>query len=89
MPVASGVQAVGTAASSINTTDVMPFALHVHNNDNTDAIYIGGPGVTAATGMRLEKLERAVLQMGPADRVYVVSTKTGHSISWLKITKAA
>ena len=87
MPVSSGSVPVGTAATLIDTTDVMPWRIRIHNNDNTDAMFIGGPDVTTTTGMKLEKLQEVELEMQPNDRVYAVSTKTGHNVSFLKITK--
>lgn len=88
MPVSSGQLSVGTAATLIDSTDVMPWRLRVHNNDNTDAIYIGGSAVSTATGMKLEKLQEVTLEMAPNDRAYVVSTKTGHTISFMKMTQS-
>ena len=87
MALTSGQVTVGTAATLIDTTDVMPWTLRIHNNDNTDAMFIGGPTVTTTTGMKLEKLEELELQMQPNDRVYAVSSKAGHVISFIKITK--
>ena len=87
MALTSGQVTVGTAATLINTTDVMPWTLRIHNNDNTDAMFIGGPTVTTTTGMKLEKLEELELQMQPLDRVYAVSSKAGHVLSFIKITK--
>lgn len=85
--ITSGQVAVGTAATLIDTTDVMPWRLRVHNNDNTDAVYIGGPSVTTANGMKLEKLQEVVLEMAPNDRAYAISSKTGHTVSFLKMTQ--
>lgn len=87
MPVTSGQVTVGTAATLIDTTDVMPFHLQINNNDNTDTVYIGGSGVTALTGMAVQKLEHQIFDLQPLDRMYAVSTKAGHTISWVKVTK--
>lgn len=88
MPVTSGKVAVGTAAVEIPETCVMPFSLQIHNDDNTDTVFIGGPGVTSATGMRLVKLESVRLDLSPLDKVYVVSTKSGHSVSYVAFRKS-
>lgn len=87
MPIQSGQVAVGTAAVVIPVTSVSPFILEIHNNDNTDTVYLGGPGVTTTTGLLLEKLESHQFEMGPNDRIFCVSTKSGHTISWLAILK--
>jgi len=88
MPLSSGSVAVGTAATEIPVTSVNPFLLEVHNNDNTDEVYLGGPGVTTANGLLLDKLESIKFEMTPGDRMFCVSTKTGHTVSWLAILKA-
>lgn len=87
MPVGGGQVTVGTTATEIPETCVMPFALQIHNDDNTDKVYIGGPGVTTTTGMRLNKLESIRLELSPLDRVYAVSSKTGHTISYVTFRK--
>lgn len=87
MPITSGQVSVGTAATPINTTDNMPWQLQIANNDNTDTVFVGGPGVTPATGMAVQKLEHQIFPMNPLDQMYCVSTKAGHNISFLKITK--
>lgn len=87
MSVLSGVTTVGTAATEIPTTSTMPWTLEIKNNDNTDAVYIGGPAVTTTTGLRLSKEERIELPLSPLDRVYAISTKAGHSVSWIRLAK--
>jgi len=87
MAFTSGKVTVGTAATLVDTTDVMPWQLQIANNDNTDTVFIGGAGVTPTTGMAVQKLEHLVFDMSPLDRLYAVSTKSGHVISWVKSTK--
>ena len=87
MAVSSGKVTVGTAATLIDTTDVMPWHIQVANNDNTDTVFLGGPDVTATTGMALQKLEHVSFDMQPLDRLYAVSSKSGHTVSWIKMTK--
>ena len=87
MAVSSGQVTVGTAATAIPVTSVNPYTLRVHNDDNTDTLFLGGPGVTAANGIRLTKLESFSIDLRPADRLFVVASKAGHSMSWLAVTK--
>jgi len=87
MPIQSGKTAVGTAATVLPITSPNPFLLTVHNNDNTDAVYLGGPDVTAANGLVVNKIETLQFEVTPGDRIWAVSTKTGHNLSWLAITK--
>jgi hypothetical protein len=50
-------------------------------------MYPGGPEVTVNTGIKLDKLQEVELPMQPLDRVYAVASKSGHPISFIKITK--
>ena len=84
MTISSGTTSVGTAATAVDATAPMPFRLMIHNNDNTDAVYVGGDAVTTNTGMIVKKLEHLDFVMYPGEVLYAVSTKEGHSISWLK-----
>lgn len=84
MTISSGTASIGTAASAVDATSPMPFRLMIHNNDNTDAVYLGGAAVTTSTGMVLAKSERIEFVMYPGEVLYAVSTKEGHAISWLK-----
>jgi len=88
MPVTSGKVAVGTVATEIPETCVMPFALQIHNNDNTDEVFVGGPDVTTATGYQLNKLESIRFDLNPLDRLYLISTKTGHDVSYVAFKKS-
>ncbi len=84
MAISSGRMTVGTVATIIDGTSNSNFRLIVHNNDNTDAVFIGGPDVTTATGFVVKKEESIQLEMNPLDSVYAVSGKAGHTISYLK-----
>jgi len=87
MPIQNGQVSVGTAVTEIPVTSVNPFLLEIHNNDNSDEVFLGGPGVTTSNGYQLNKLETVKFEMTPGDRMFCVSTKTGHTISWLAILK--
>ena len=88
MPVSSGRVSVGTAATEIPETCVMPFSVQLHNDDNSDNVFIGGPDVTATTGLQLNKLESLRLDLNPLDRLYAVSTKAGHNLSYVAFRKS-
>jgi len=88
MPISSGQVAVGTAATVIDGTCTMPFALQVHNDDNSDDLFLGGPDVTITTGMRVNKLEQLRIDMNPLDKLYAVSSKAGHQVSFLVFRKS-
>ena len=84
----SGQTSVGTAATVIDGVLIggyagNPYRLMIHNNDNTDAIYLGGSAVTTSTGLMLDKGVMLQLTVSPTDLLYAVATKNGHVISWL------
>jgi hypothetical protein len=82
--ITTGHVTVGTTRVQIDGTSVSDFKLHIHNMDNTDAVYIGGPDVTVANGLVLQKLESIMLECYPSETVFVVSQKAGHVISYLR-----
>lgn len=84
MAITSGVMTVGTVATIIDGTSNSNFRLIIHNNDNTDAVFVGGSDVTIANGFVVKKEESIQLEMNPLDSVYAVSAKAGHTISYLK-----
>ena len=84
MPITSGRMTVGTVATIVDGTFNSNFRLLIHNNDNTDAVFIGGPDVTTANGLVVNKQESIQLEMNPLDSLFAVSAKAGHTISYLK-----
>lgn len=83
----SGTTVVGTTATLVDGLSVNPFRIHLHNNDNTDAVYIGGSAVTINDGLKLNKEDSVELIINPLEALYAVSAKAGHVISWLKQTE--
>lgn len=84
----SGQTSIGTVATVIDGVLIggyagNPYRLIIHNNDNTDAVYIGGSAVTTSTGLMMDKGEMIHLTVSPTDLLYAVSTKSGHIMSWL------
>ena len=83
----SGQTSVGTIATHIdgvlNGYAGNPYRLFLHNNDNTDAVYLGGSDVTISTGLMVDKGVMIQLTVSPTDLLYAVSGKTGHIISWM------
>lgn len=85
--ISNGHTTVGTAATLIDGLEVNPFRLHLHNDDNTDAVYLGGSAVTTSNGLMLQKLDSIELTINPLEALHAVSTKAGHVLSWLKQTE--
>jgi hypothetical protein len=86
MALASGTVAVGTAATQINGASANPMRLHIANNDNTDTLYLGASNVTVNTGLVLGKLERIEFELNAGERIFAVSSKAGHVLSYITQT---
>ena len=84
--VSNGRVSIGTAATPIDGLYNQHAHMVIHNDDNTDVVFIGGPGVTPATGLTLKKEDTLQFTLGPLEQLYAVSTKAGHTISYLRQT---
>jgi hypothetical protein len=82
--ISSGQVTVGTVATLVDGTSTSDFRLTIHNMNNDDGIYIGGPNVTITTGMQLLKLETLQLQMSPSSELYAVADKLNLKLGFLK-----
>jgi len=85
--ITSGQTSIGTSPTLIDGLEVNPFRLHLHNNDNTTDVFLGGSAVTTTTGLKLLKLDSIELIINPLEALYAVSSKAGHEVSWLKQTE--
>jgi len=84
--ISNGQTSIGTAATAIDGVSSNPSLLTIHNNDNSDKIYLGNSTVTTSNGLQLLNLESYQFQLQPLEQVYAVSTKAGHTISWMRQT---
>ena len=82
----NGRVSVGTVAVPIDGVYEQYARMILHNDDNTDAVYIGGAGVTTSNGLVLQKEQTIDIGIGPLEQLYAVSGKTGHTISFLRQT---
>lgn len=82
--ISSGQVTIGTTPTLIDGTSTSDFRLTIHNMNNDDAIYIGGPNVTTTNGMQLLKLETLQLDMSPMSELYAVADKANLKIGFLK-----
>lgn len=87
MALSNGTTIIGTVPTLVDGLSVNPFRIHLHNNDNTDAVYFGGSAVTVNDGLKLLKEDSIELIINPLEALYAVSTKAGHVVSWLKQTE--
>lgn len=81
----SGQMDVGTTPTQIDGNRNIPSHLVITNLDNTDNLYVGNGNVTTANGLVVQKLQSFEIEVPANDAVYVVSSKTGHHISWMRI----
>jgi hypothetical protein len=84
MSLLSGNTTVGTSATLIDGVAWHnPVLLHIHNNDNTTSVHIGGPDVTTSNGLELLKQDSLEITLHQANQIYCVSSKSGHIVSWI------
>jgi hypothetical protein len=82
----SGRAAIGTVATPVDGIYQGYSNLTLHNDDNTDAVFIGGADVTPSNGLTLRKEDTVQFELAPLEQLFVVSTKAGHTISFLRQT---
>jgi len=82
--ITTGQITVGTTRVQIDTSSNSDFRLHIHNMDNTDDVYIGNENVTTANGFALFKRDSVEMQCYANERVFAISSKGNHPISFLK-----
>jgi actin-related protein len=84
MALFSGNTTVGTVATLIDGVAWNnPVLLHIHNDDSTTSVHIGGSDVTTSTGMELLKQDSLEITLHQANQIYCVSSKSGHIVSWI------
>ena len=86
MSITQGQVSVGTAVSQLNNPQAMPGIVHITNQDNTDTVFVGGAAVTTSTGHGILKSNSIDIQIFAGQVLYAISSKSGHSVSWLHIT---
>ena len=85
MAISSGQLLVGATPSAIDGVSTNPYRLVIHNHSSTKTIFIGGPDVTIANGLPLEKEQYLDLIISPNQQLYVVSDSAGHEFAWLRM----
>ena len=85
--ITSGTQTVGTTRVAINGIAAAPCHIQIRNNDNTKTLYVGGPDVTIANGLAIDKLITVEFDLPAGEQMWMVSSDTGHSVSWLRLVQ--
>jgi len=84
MSVVTGQLAVGTATpSQVNQPSVHSIFVHIHNNDNTNNLLIGGADLNASNGMILPKLDSIEIILQPLDVLYLLASSGTINASYL------
>jgi len=85
MAISSGQQVIGIIPAAIDGVSTNPYRLHLHNNDNAKALFIGNSNVTIANGMKMDGGAMYEFIISPNQQLHVVSETGTHTISWLRI----
>ncbi len=84
MAISSGQVEIGLTPTLVDGTHNSNFRLAIHNMNNDDTIFLGGPDVTPTNGFQLLKLDTIQFELNPLESIYAVSTKTGLKLGYLK-----
>jgi len=79
----TGQLTVNSTPIPIDGVSVDPTRIHIHNNDNTTNLVLGGSDVTLTTGLMIPKLESMELTLNPGEQIWVMSSSGSIQISWL------
>ncbi len=85
MAITTGQLTVGTTAVQLDGNDINPVEIYVHNLDSTKDLFIGGSNVTTANGYVVNKSSELKFVLPAAASVYMVSSGSGHQVSWMKV----
>lgn len=85
--ITSGTQTVGVTPVAIDGIAASPCIIKVRNNDQTKTLYIGGPTVSVANGLPLDKLVTVDFALPAGEQLWMISSEPDHSISWLRIVQ--
>lgn len=85
--ITSGSQVIGTTPASIDGITASPCVIYIRNNDSTKTLYIGNGNVTTANGLPIDKLSTQSFNLPAGEQLHMVSSDTGHNVSWLRIVQ--
>ena len=85
--ISSGSQVIGTTPVAIDGITASPCVIYIRNNDSTKTLYIGNGNVTTANGLPIDKLSTQSFSLPAGEQLHMVSSETGHNVSWLRIVQ--
>ena len=83
--VTSGQQIVGTTRVQIDGMHNQWSHIHIRNDDTTKTLYMGGPDLTVANGLHIDKLTTIDWEIPPNTAIYMISELGTHNVSWMRI----
>ena len=83
--ITNGRQSIAGSATKLDGRSTVYSTLHIHNDDNTKDLFLGGPAVTVNNGYRLLKSESTSFDLPPLTDIYAVSDGGAHTLSWIRI----
>lgn len=81
--ISTGQMTVTTTPSQIDGIHTNPSRIHIHNNDNTNDLLIGGSDLDVVNGLKLPKLDSIELILNPGEVLFAMATTGTISVSWL------
>jgi hypothetical protein len=85
MAITAGRMTVTTTATQVDGNSTGWTHMHLKNMDNTNNLYVGPSGVTAANGFSISKLEFFEFDIPPGDSIYLISASGTIEVAWLRI----
>lgn len=83
----TGQMTVTGTPAQIDGVHVNPTRIHVHNNDNTTDLLIGGADLSLSNGLKLPKLDSLELILNPGESLWAMSANGSISLSWIAQTE--
>jgi hypothetical protein len=74
---------VGATPLQIDGIHTNPTRIHIHNNDNSTDLLIGGADLTVSNGLKLPKLDSVELILNPGEVLFALSSSGTIDLSWL------
>lgn len=88
MPIVTGQLSVGSVTpTAVNSPNVNPLRIHIHNNDNTNHLLVGNGSVATNTGLILLKLDSIDFVLNPNEIIYLLASSGTITASYLVQTE--
>lgn len=87
MAISTGQLSVGASAVAVNAPNVNPLRIHIHNNDNTNHLFVGNGSLTSGNGLILSKQDSLELVLNPNEIVYLLASTGTIQASYLAQTE--